>query len=475
MRRTAISLLALGAALALPAHASAAQIVVGFKPGSTGLERAAALKAARAGTGVAIPRVDARVIRVRDAAAPAVLRALARQRAVRYAQRDAAAQATWTPNDPHLGSQWGLAKVRATSAWDGALGSSVLIADVDSGVDYNHPDLAAKVVLGYDYVAGDADPYDEHGHGTHVGGIAAAITDNATGVAGMAPSARILAVRVLDANGSGYMSNVAKGVIYSADKGARVINLSLGGSSGSTALLDAVNYAVAKGAIVACAAGNDGTSSLSYPARYDGCTSVAATDSSDVKASFSNWGSGLDLSAPGVGILSTVRGGGYQSWSGTSMATPIVSGLAALLYSQGLDRSSVLSKMTSTATDLGASGYDTTYGYGRIDAAAAVAASVGTTPTPVGNATPSCSDLSVRVKRNSSVSLAMSCSDADGQVLTYSLLSQPTNGTLSEFDSAKGTVTYKPRRHYRGSDSFTYTATDGSATAPSATVSIKVG
>ena len=480
MHRFSPALLATVLALAVPAQASAAQLVVGFESDTSARDRAAALVAAHAGAGSAIARVDAQVIRVPDAAAPAVQRALSRMGAVRYVQVDGAAHASWTPNDPSLGSQWAIAKVRAATAWDTALGASTLVAIVDSGVDYDHPDLSGKVERGYDYVAGDTDPYDEAGHGTHVAGIAAAATNNGIGVAGMAPSARILAVRVLDSSGSGTMSNVARGVTYAVDHGARVVNLSLGGTSGSTALLDAINYAVGKGVVVTCAAGNSSTSTLHFPAAYDGCVSVAATDSADAKASFSNWGTGLDLAAPGASILSTVRGGGYQYWNGTSMATPMVSGLAALLYSKGLDRAGVIRAMETTAKDLGAAGYDTTFGFGRIDAAAAVASGSTTTPTPTPtptptNAAPTCANLSLPVARNGFATVALRCSDTNGDTLSYAITRQPRYGRLTNVDSAKGTATYTPFRYFRGSDSFTYTARDAASTAAGATVAITVG
>jgi thermitase len=477
---------ALLAGATLPAQAAATQLVVGFTPESGTNARTQALQLATAGSGIDLQRLDARVIQVPDAAAPMLLQALRRHPAVRYAEFDRPVQLAWTPNDTSFGSQWALAKAGATSAWDRARGDGVLIADLDTGVDYHHPDLAGKVALGWDFVAGDADPIDEHGHGTHVAGIAAAVTNNARGVAGMAPSARILAVRVLDANGSGTMSNAARGITYAVDNGAKVINLSLGGASGTTALRDAVGYAVGKGVVLVCAAGNDSKTTLSYPAAYDGCTSIGATSSSDARASFSNTGTGLDLVAPGVSILSTVRGTGYQSWSGTSMATPMAAGLAALLYSQGLGRSAVLSAMTSTARDLGSSGYDTSFGHGRIDAAAALA-SVATptpaptptptpappTPTPT-NRAPSCTSSSVSLSRGASVSIPLRCTDADGDALTWSITSKPTWGTLSNLDAARGTVTYAAHWYFRGTYSLRFTARDAPTAATSATVSITV-
>jgi thermitase len=472
----------------IPVSAAHAQrIVVGFDTGTSVAQRAAALRAAGAGAHVDLGRVNAKVIVVPDAAAAKVRAALAKQSAVRYSEPDAMLHASWTPNDTNLGSQWALTAVGARTAWDASRGASVLVADVDTGVDSTHPDLAGKITAGWDFVAGDANPSDENGHGTHVAGIIAANTNNGAGVAGMAPSAQVLAIRVLDANGSGYQSNIAQGVTYAVDHGAKVINLSLGGSSGTTALSDAIKYAAGKGVVVTCASGNNGsTSSISYPARYDGCVAVGATDSSDRIASFSNRGTGLDVSAPGVSILSTVRGGRYEYWSGTSMATPMVSGLAALLAAQGLDRSQIIARMESTAKDLGAAGYDTTFGYGRIDAAAALSGTgtttppppppVTTTPPPVTQPTnhaPTCTAASYAMRGGHSYRITMRCKDADGDKLTYAISSLPSVGKLTRLNTGAGTVTYTSPSRTRGVDAFMFTAKDPSgASATPATVTI---
>ncbi|MDN4592862.1 S8 family peptidase [Polycladomyces subterraneus] len=291
---------------------------------------------------------------------------------VEYAEPNYIYHADWTPNDPYFSTQqWGPQKVQAPAAWDITRGSSsVRIAIVDTGVQYNHPDLSGKVVLGHDYVDGDNDPYDGNGHGTHCAGIAAAVTNNGTGIAGMAPNASILAVRVLDSNGSGTLDAVANGIIYAADNGAKVISLSLGGSVGSTTLKNAVNYAWNKGAVIVAAAGNSGISAPSYPAYYSNAIAVAATTSSDVKASYSNWGSWVDVAAPGSSIYSTYPTNSYASLSGTSMATPHVAGLAGLLAAQGRSNSNIRAAIQNTADRI--SGTGTYWTYGRINAYRAV-------------------------------------------------------------------------------------------------------
>lgn len=276
----------------------------------------------------------------------------------------------WTPNDPLLDQQWHHATIGSAAAWDKARGTGVVVAVNDTGVDCSHPDLQGKCLRGYDFVSDDTDPRDDHGHGTHVAGLVAAVTNNAVGGAGSGPEATVLPVKVLGAGGSGNMSWIASGVTWAADNGVQIINMSLGGRFTSSALRDAIAYAVGKGVTVIAAAGNESTSNPSYPAAYPGVISVAATDRQDRLAEFSNYGDNLDVSSPGVGILSTVRGGSYQAWNGTSMAAPIVSGVAALLKAQGPCRSpqDIENVLESTAKDLGSPGWDRSFGAGRIQA-----------------------------------------------------------------------------------------------------------
>ncbi|WP_370589259.1 S8 family peptidase [Thermoactinomyces sp. CICC 10521] len=291
---------------------------------------------------------------------------------VQYAEPNYYFHAEWTPNDTYFSSQqWGPQKIQAPQAWDVTRGSSsVKIAIVDTGVQYDHPDLSGKVIKGYDFVNNDSDPYDQNGHGTHCAGIAAAVTNNSRGIAGIAPNVSILAVRVLDANGSGTLANVANGIQYAADQGAKVISLSLGGSAGTSTLQNAVNYAWSKGAVVVAAAGNESTSAPSYPAYYSNAIAVASTDSSDRLSYFSNYGSWVDVAAPGSSIFSTYLGSTYQTLSGTSMATPHVAGLAGLLASQGRSNSQIRAAIENTADRI--SGTGTYFTYGRINAYKAV-------------------------------------------------------------------------------------------------------
>jgi len=241
----------------------------------------------------------------------------------------------WKPSDPKWNSQWGITKIRTAPAWSTETGNSkVIIAIVDSGVDANHPDLKNKMVNGYDFVDNDNSPKDDsHGHGTHCAGIAAAITNNATGIAGVCPNCAIMPIRVLGPNG-GYASDVANGIIWAADHGAKVISLSLGGYYKSTTQQNAVEYAWNKGAIVIAASGNDGRTDPHYPAYHSKVLAVGSTDYGDKRASYSNYGNWVDVAAPGSNIISTLPGGAYGMKTGTSMATPFVSGLAGLLFSK---------------------------------------------------------------------------------------------------------------------------------------------
>ncbi|WP_010531413.1 S8 family peptidase [Lentibacillus jeotgali] len=292
---------------------------------------------------------------------------------VEYAEPNYKMESTWSPNDPYANRdyQYGLFTTNTNNAWDVTRGSSNQeIAVVDTGVDYNHEDLSDKTILGYDFVENDDDPLDQNGHGTHVAGTAAAETNNGTGVAGMAPESSILAVRVLDAQGSGSLANIVDGIRYAADHGAEVINLSLGCDCDTQAMEDAVNYAWNKGSVVIAAAGNAGVSTQFEPASYDNVIAVAAVDSQNNLASFSNYGSWVDVAAPGVDIASTVQRNGYAYMSGTSMASPHVAGLAGLLAAQGRDNAEIRSAIENTANPI--SGTGSNFEHGLIDSESAV-------------------------------------------------------------------------------------------------------
>jgi subtilisin family serine protease len=272
------------------------------------------------------------------------------------------------PSDPGWLLQYGLPAIRAPQGWQITTGSSsVIIAVVDTGISLSHPDLSAKIVNGWDFINSDPIADDDNGHGTHVAGIAAAETNNGTGVAGVSWGALLMPVKVLDASGNGTDLDVANGIIWATNHGAQIINLSLGGPNPSSTLKSAVDYAYSHGVTVVAAAGNDGGNIL-YPAVYSDVIAVGAVDISNNRAVFSNFGPELDVSAPGVSILSTYPGGSYAYLSGTSMAAPFVSGLASILRGiPGNGSPDVIAwEMESTALDLGPGGRDNLYGYGLI-------------------------------------------------------------------------------------------------------------
>ena len=291
-----------------------------------------------------------------------------------YIEPNMKVQVQYVPDDPYWSMQWGPQKIEADWAWNTTIGdSSILVAVVDTGIFFPHPDLSASyVALGLDWTNNDSDPIDDHGHGTHCAGIIAAILNNSEGIAGLA-QARVMAEKVLDSGGGGYADWVANGIIHATDCGAKIISMSIGGWGDSELIHEAVKYAYDAGVLLVAAAGNANTNLIFYPAGYDEVISVAATDEYDNPAQFSNWGDWIELAAPGVNIYSTVPGG-YTSMSGTSMACPHVAGVAALAWSQYPNRTRDWVRMwlRYCADDLGAEGFDVHYGYGRVNARKAV-------------------------------------------------------------------------------------------------------
>jgi serine protease len=341
-----------------------------------------------------------------------------------FAEPNGIAHILWVPNDPYFQYQWNfdVSHINMPLAWDIERGgsSTVIVSILDTGIAYElheipgneqeevssedgyyhqSPDLTmTNFVNGYDFIKDDSHPNDENGHGTHVCGTIAQSTNNAKGVAGMAFNVSIMPVRVLDHTGSGEVDKIADGIYYAYQNGADILSMSLGGAPGDSTGFQTVHQAIISatnaGALVVAAAGNEAEGKLSYPAGYNECIAVGATDINDTLAPYSQWGEGLDIVAPGGNIYDTIPGTEYAAGilqstyyqindgyhlatvdsfcymflQGTSMAAPHVSGLAALLISHGVtDPSAIKQAIYSTAADLGPPGYDTYFGYGLIN------------------------------------------------------------------------------------------------------------
>jgi subtilisin len=276
------------------------------------------------------------------------------------------------PSDaPRAGVPWGVARVNAPASWSRGRGAGVKVAVIDTGIDCAHPDLLCDFAAGANLLDPSSAPMDDNEHGTHVSGTIAGRGNGPKGVFGVAPEATLIAVKVLDADGSGSLSDIIKGIDWATKAGADVINMSLGGPIGGAALERAVKQALAAGVVIVAAAGNSGPDpdSVGFPGAYPGVIAVAAGDANDRIAPFSSRGDQIAFIAPGVNIRSTVPGGGYKTMSGTSMASPHVAGLAALAVERGAhgpkDVRSALASAASRLAGLSA----TEEGAGLIDAA----------------------------------------------------------------------------------------------------------
>jgi subtilisin family serine protease len=352
------------------------QLVVGFTPNTTNKQQLKAIDKAGGTLEDRIDSIGGAVVSVDPEDTDAAAEELSRQRAIQYVEPNYVLRASRLPNDHGFGEQWGLrnvgqyggkpgADIHATDAWDVTTGANVTVAVVDTGIAYDHPDLAPNAwtnpadpkngidddgngfvddVHGADFINEDSNPVDDAGHGTHVAGIIGAKGNNALGVSGVNWDAKLMALKFLDANGEGNTADAANAIDYAISHGARVINASWGGPAFSQALFQAVKRAADKGVLFVAAAGNEGENAdvtPDFPAAFElpNVISVAASDRYDKLLDFSNYGvHSVDLAAPGDDIYSTVPTSsdptGYESFSGTSMATPFVSGAAALYLSR---------------------------------------------------------------------------------------------------------------------------------------------
>lgn len=340
--------------------------------------------------------------------------------AVAFAEPDALVPPVALPNDPYYSSQWQHARINSPDAWDRTTGSATVLAAVcDTGISSTHPDLAANLQLpGYNSVDGSANTEPVYNHGTGVAGCLGAVGNNGTGVAGVAWTLKILPVRITNrSDGMAYVSDAADGIRHAADKGAKVVNLSYL-MAGYATIDSAAQYLRGKGGLLFVAAGNNGEDP-GWP-DFASFVAVGATDSADKKASWSNYGAYIDVVAPGVSVYSTTGASSYGSMSGTSFASPIAAGLAALIYAvnPSFTPADVESAIFTTCKDLGTPGEDNVFGHGRIDAAAALAkvANVppNTPPLAVAAASPTSGPAPLDVVFDGS-----SSTDADGAIVSY--------------------------------------------------------
>jgi hypothetical protein len=399
-----------------------------------------------------------------------------------------------------LSRTWSVGQIRADEAHDAYyFGDSIKVAVLDSGVDYQHSDLAGSFnaeELGMDFVeaVNDVDgPMDVYGHGTHVAGSIAAVR-NGLGVVGVAPNVQIVALRILDDDGVGAESRVIAALewikAYNANPlntPIRITNNSYGTGAYSSALEAAFNATALAGVLHIAAAGNSGNlpgrgDNVIYPAKYASVVAVAAVDKNNLRASWSSTGADVEISAPGVSVLSTwndnisyldpqpylLDGDYYKEGSGTSMASPHVAGVAALLMAANpvYTAEQVRQRMNETAFDLGISGRDTLYGYGLVDAYMALGLSITTNNQPIAN------DLMVTTDEDIPINLILTGSDVDGDILIYEIVNGPSHGSLTT-DTLPNT-TYTPNKDYNGTDSFTFKVNDGIIDSNVATVYITI-
>lgn len=377
-----VLLLLTGVVLAQTSRFKAGRVLVQARAGLPEQALAKILEEGGGTPGERIPGTDIYLVAVPAGRETAVARIWNGNPAIQFAELDRLLPPEdLTANDPYFDSAWHLPRIGAPAAWEYSLANGIVVAVLDTGVDANHPDLTGQLVSGWNVYDDNPDTSDVYGHGTKVAGTIAAASNNGIGVTSVAWEASIMPVRISQPDGYAYFSTIAQGLIWAADHGARVANISYA-ASGSLSIQDAGAYMRSLGGLVTVSAGNSGRNEAFSPS--PSLLSVSATNSGDGFASWSSYGQYVDLSAPGVGIWSTTRGGGYGSASGTSFSSPIVAGVIALMMAANpvLTPSELEDVLLGSALDLGSEGYDIYFGYGRVDAAEAVRQVSGASPPP---------------------------------------------------------------------------------------------
>lgn len=354
------------------------RVLIKFLPGTSSQSINAALASENASSIGEIQRLGIKIIQVPVGAEAKVAKALAHRREVQFAEPDYMVKPDYTPNDPSFASQWHLNKIGASSAWGLTLGSpSVIVAIIDSGCDPTHPDLKNQYVPGWNIYSNTADTADVFGHGTAVAGCAAAQMNNGVGISGIGGNCKIMPMRVTDTTGYAYGSAIANAMIWAADHGARVANASFS-LTYSASVSAGAQYFQSKGGVVTMSSGN--TATLDPTPENPYILTVGATDQNDALTTFSSPANCIDLSAPGINIYTTTRGGGYGNWWGTSFSAPLTAGTAALMIAANpaLTPAQIQDGLKSSTDDKGAIGWDTQFGAGRLNAYKAVSKALST-------------------------------------------------------------------------------------------------
>ncbi len=473
------------------------EVLVKFEPGASGQAIAEAHRQNGGQVKETIPGIGVQVVGVARAQEKTAVARYQQNPNVRYAELNGVYEAVGSvPNDPKVGNQWAFnntgqtvgtadADIDAYEAWNGGsttdwkagttgIGSAVPIAVLDTGIFGDHEDLSGKVKRSTNFTSSSTEG-DVKGHGTHVAGSVAALTDNGIGGGGgTCPGCVLYNVKVLGDDGSGNTSWIANGVTWSSDNGAKVINMSLGGSGYSDTLRDAVLYAWGKGVVVVAAAGNNGSSDKFYPAAYENAIAVGATDSTDQKAGYSNYGFWVDVAAPGSNILSTVIDNPsttdvvekYARWNGTSMATPHVAGVAGLVWSSDsksgacADNLCVRTKIESSAQDrtvLSGTGPD--WSKARINACGAVC---DTTAPTVSGIDPTDQATGVAASTNVTATFSEDVQSVSGDTFTLAAEGSSTKVAATvTYDAATKKATLDPSADLEAGKKYTATVTTG--------------
>lgn len=471
-------------AVAVPVTAAEKKVLVGFREqaGLTSLEKQEKIHRA----GGRIKRALKRLNVVAAQLPEEDIQRLKNDPTVAYVEEDSVVRAVepfaamGAPSQEYLDS-WGVSRIGADlAAQAGFTGAGIKVAVLDTGIDYNHPDLKDNYRGGYNFVYDNDDPFDDSmsayvptGHGTHVAGIIGA-RNNGTGVVGVAPDVSLYAVKVLNAGLAGDVSDIIAGIEWAINNNVQIISMSIGSNLYSEALREACDRAAQAGIILVAAAGNFNNSSIEYPAAFDSVIAVTATRPDDTRPLY-NYGPQMELAAPGVGIKSTVPGGGYGYLTGTSQAAPHVTGVVALLLASGITDANgngtiadeVRQRLAGTAKDLGEPGWDAAFGYGLVDAARALDVSAEPQPSsPVFTSTP----IAV-AKEGVAYSYAAAATDADGDSIAYSLIAAPAGMAI---DPVSGLVSWTPTYKQAGSHGVTIRATDAGGLAAEQSFTITV-